>query len=136
MELKTKARKSFYANEFDLDRMNEILDIAIEHLTLREILKLVRHVSYDMTCYYGDDLKGVIYNGEYSQLHIEQATTLQREIRTMCDLFNQSVVGKREFDQKHFETYIAMYATSRANGLEKENERLRQTIIDLEEQLI
>ena len=136
MELKNKPRKDFYARGLDMDRVHEMMMIVIEQLSLEESLRLIREIAYDMVSWYSDDAKGIIYRKGYSDYHIEQASVLQTELRTMCDLFAQSVVDGREFEMSHFETYIARYATARANGLEKENERLRQTIIDLEERLI
>ena len=92
-------RKNFFANELNLDRMNEVLNDVISKLTLKEILKMVREISYDMVCYYDEYNKGVIYcDNKYSELNQEQACNLQRLLVASCDLFGQSIINNREFD--------------------------------------
>ena len=54
-------RQDFYANELNMERMNEVLNFVISNLTLKEILKMIREISYDMICYYDEDAKGIIY---------------------------------------------------------------------------
>ena len=71
-------RTNFYADELNMDRVNETLEYVASHLTLKEVLKMVREISYDMVCYYNEDAKGIIYNGEYNENHIWQACQLQR----------------------------------------------------------
>ena len=134
MELKNKPRKDFYARGLDMDRVREMIKVVIGQLSLEESLKLIREIAYDMVCYYDKDLKGVIYNGDYTQYHIEQATVLQTELRTMCDLFAQSIVDKREFQVKDFERYIARYQLVRAESAEKANAELIRYIEDTEEE--
>ena len=53
-------RTNFYADELNMDRVNETLEYVASHLTLKEILKMVREISYDMVCYYNEDAKGII----------------------------------------------------------------------------
>ena len=55
-------RKNFFADELNLDRMNEVLNDVISTLTLKEVLKMVREISYDMVCYYDEYNKGIIYS--------------------------------------------------------------------------
>ena len=100
-------RKNFFANELNLDRMNEVLNDVISKLTLKEILKMVREISYDMVCYYDEYNKGVIYcDNKYSELNQEQACQLQRLLSSACDLFEQSVVGHREFDNDYLSKWL------------------------------
>ena len=136
MELKNKPRKDFYARGLDIDRVHEMMMVVIEQLSLEESLRLIREIAYDMVSWYSDDAKGIIYRKGYSDYHIEQASVLQTELRTMCDLFAQSVVDGREFEMSHFETYIARYQLARSRGLEEKVERLEAIIEDLREQLI
>ena len=91
-------RKDFYSKELNLDRMNKVLEYVISTLTLQEVLKMIREISYDMVCYYDEDLCSRIYKDkEYSKLNQEQACRLQRLLSSACDLFGQSVIDKREF---------------------------------------
>ena len=65
-----KPRKNFFADELNLDRMNEVLNSVISTLTLKEVLKMVREISYDMVCYYDEYNKGIIYSdNKYSELN-------------------------------------------------------------------
>ena len=99
-------RTNFYADELNMDRVNETLEYVASHLTLKEILKMVREISYDMVCYYNEDAKGIIYNGEYNDNHRWQACRLQRLLSSACDLFEQSVVGHREFDNDYLSKWL------------------------------
>lgn len=100
-------RKNFYANELNIERMDEVLEYVISTLTLKEILKMVREISYDMVCYYGEHNKGIIYSDDkYSELNREQACRLQRLLSAACDLFEQSVVGHREFDEGYLNHWL------------------------------
>ena len=120
-------RKNFFANELNLDRMNEVLNDVISKLTLKEILKMIREISYDMVCYYGEDLCSKIYKDkEYSKLNQEQACRLQRLLSSACDLFGQSIINKREFD----EGYLRKWCDG--GSLELENNRLKEKVEQLE----
>ena len=134
MELKSKPRKDFYAPGLNMDRVREMMGVVSKQLSLEESLRLIREIVYDMVSYYGEDSKGIIYKGGFSQYHIEQATVLQTEISTMCDLFAQSIVDKREFQVKDFERYIARYQLVRAESAEKANAELIRYIEDTEEE--
>ena len=136
MELKNKPRKDFYAQGVDMNRVMEMVKVISGHLTLEEILRLVREIAYDMVSWYSNDSKGIIYRKEYSQYHIEQATVLQTEISTICDLFAQSVVDGREFEMKNFEKYIARYQLVRAQIAEEKAEKLEKIVEAVKELLI
>ena len=129
-----KPRKDFYAPGLNMDRVREMMGVVSKQLSLEESLRLIREIAYDMVCYYDKEAKGIIYKGNFSEYHIEQATVLQTELRTMCDLFAQSIVDKREFEVKNFERYIARYQLVRAESAEKANAELIRYIEDTEEE--
>lgn len=128
-------RKDFYAKELNLDRMNKVLEYVISTLTLQEILKMIREISYDMVCYYDKDLCARIYKDkEYSKLNREQACRLQRLLSSACDLFGQSVIDKREFDEGYLHHWLDGGAMEIEIGnLKQEIERLNLEIGELME---
>ena len=117
-------RKDFYANELNMERMNEVLNFVISNLTLKEILKMIREISYDMVCYYDEDAKGIIYNGKYNENHRWQAFQLQRLLSSACDLFEQSVVSHREFDDKYLSKWLGGGVMERKIAVLEEKIRL------------
>ena len=117
-------RQDFYANELNMERMNEVLNFVISNLTLKEILKMIREISYDMVCYYDEDAKGIIYNGKYNENHRWQAFQLQRLLSSACDLFEQSVVGHREFDDKYLSKWLGGGVMERKIAVLEEKIRL------------
>ena len=131
-----KDREDFYANEMIYERMEEQLRQVIKHLTLNEILKMVREISYDMVCYYDEDNKGYIYKEGHSKINQEQACRIQRLLSTACDLFSQSVIDKREFDEGYLEQWLdGMLLQRRVVSLEEENSKLKDEIKYLEGEL-
>lgn len=130
-------RKNFYADEMNYERMDEQLEQVIGHLTLKEILKMIREISYDMVSYYDKDNKGIIYQSDdYSENNRNQACRLQRLLSTACDLFAQSVIEKREFEEGYLEKWTdGGYLQNRVAQLEEENEKLKEEIKYLEGEL-
>lgn len=130
-------RKNFYADEMNYERMDEQLEQVIGHLTLKEILKMIREISYDMVSYYDKDNKGIIYQSDdYSENNRNQACRLQRLLSTACDLFAQSVIEKREFEEGYLEKWTdGGYLQNRVTQLEEENEKLKEEIKYLEGEL-
>lgn len=123
-------RKNFFANELNLDRMNEVLNDVISKLTLKEILKMVREICYDMVYYNGEDNCGVIYrDGKYSNKNIEQACQLQRMVSTACDLFGQSIINHREFDDGYLNKWL------NGGAMELQIESLKNEIDSLKDQI-
>ena len=119
-------RKDFYSKELNLDRMNKVLEYVISTLTLQEVLKMIREISYDMVCYYDEDLCSRIYKDkEYSKLNQEQACRLQRLLSSACDLFGQSVIDKREFDEGYLHHWLD------GGAMELEIEALKEKIESL-----
>lgn len=100
-------RKNFFANELNMERMEEVLEYVIQNLTLKEVLKMVREISYDMVCYYNEHNKGIIYcDNKYSKINQEQACRLQRLLVASCDLFEQSIIDKKEFDEGYLNHWL------------------------------
>ena len=125
-----KPRKDFYAKELNLDRMNKVLEYVINTLTLQEILKMIREISYDMVCYYDKDLCSKIYKDkEYSKLNQEQACRLQRLLSSACDLFGQSIIDKREFDEGYLHHWLD------GGAMEIEITRLKDKIKELSQEI-
>ena len=128
-------RKNFYSNELNMERMEEVLQYVISSLTLKEVLKMIREISYDMVCYYGEDLCSKIYKDkEYSKLNQEQACRLQRLLSSACDLFGQSIIDKREFDEGYLHHWLDGGAMEiEINNLKQEIEKLNLELEELTE---
>ena len=123
-------RKDFYAKELNLDRMNRVLEYVISTLTLQEVLKMIREISYDMVCYYDEDLCSKIYKDkEYSKLNQEQACRLQRLLSSACDLFGQSIINHREFDEGYLNQWL------NGGAMELEIARLKDKIKKLNQEI-
>ena len=123
-------RKSFYDNELNLERMEEVLSYVIGKLTLKETLKMIREISYDMVCYWDKYNKGIIYqDDDYDEEHIEQACQLQRLLSTACDLFEQSITEKRKFEDGYLDKWLY------GGSIQLENEKLKNTITELESRI-
>lgn len=120
-------RKSFYENELNMDRVNIAIEYIASNLTLKETLKLIREISYDMVSYWDKENCARIYKDKsYSKLNQEQACRLQRLLSSACDLFGQSIINKREFD----EGYLRKWCDG--GSLELENNRLKEKVEQLE----
>ena len=123
-------RKDFYANELNMERMNKVLECVITTLTLQEILKMIREISYDMVCYYDENLCSKIYKDkEYSKLNQEQACRLQRLLSSACDLFGQSIINHREFDEGYLNHWL------NGGAMELEIARLKDKIEELNQEI-
>lgn len=120
-------RKSFYEDELNMDRVNIAIEYIASNLTLKEALKLIREISYDMVSYWDKENCARIYKDKsYSKLNQEQACRLQRLLSSACDLFGQSIINKREFD----EGYLRKWCDG--GSLELENNRLKEKVEQLE----
>ncbi len=118
-----KRQGSFYANELNMDKVEQTIEFMASHLTLKECLKTIREISYDMVSYYDKYNKAHIYEDDnYSPLNIEQACQLQRMLVTACDLFGQSIIEHREFDEGYLNKYI------NGGALELQVETLKEEI--------
>lgn len=143
--MESKTRKcSFYEDEMNYERMESKLKEVAQDLTLAEVLKMVREICYDMVYYNGEDDCAIIYKDEkYSKLNREQACRLQRMVSTACDLFGQSIIKHREFDENYLSKWLDGGAMeNEIENLNNEIEALRDQIqdwknrcYDLEEEL-
>lgn len=129
---KNEARDNFFADEINTNRANDNLETLATNCTLKEILWILRNITYDQISYYDEDNKGKIYDGSYDQKHIEQANALQREISTMCDLFGQVIVGHRNFEEGYLEERVPSYMMSKMVSMKNEIERLERKLEDYE----
>ena len=120
-------RKDFFGNYIDLERANMMKKKLAKKCTLKEILWIIRNISYDMVAYYNAKHCGIIYKSEsYNQMQREQACQIQRDLSTCCNLFGQSIIDKREFEEEYINhRYNYSYMAGTIMSLEKELERLR-----------
>ena len=118
-----KRQGSFYANELNMDKVEQTIKFMASHLTLKECLKTIREISYNMISYYDEYNKAHIYQDDtYSPLNREQACQLQRMLATACDLFGQSIIEHREFNENYLNKYI------NGGALELQVEELKEEI--------
>ncbi len=130
MENNIEPRNNFYADEMNYERMEKKLEEVAQDLTLAEVLKMVREICYDMVYYNGEDNCGVIYKDEkYSKKNIEQACQLQRMVSTACDLFGQSIINHREFDDGYLNKWL------NGGAMELQIESLKNEIDSLKDQI-
>lgn len=121
--------KEHYEDELDLDRAYDSMKYLVEHNTFKEILWIMRNLSYEQVCYYGDDHKGIVYQDDsYSSLTREQACRIQRMLSTACDLFGQSIIDHREFDEGYLHKWLD------GGSMEIEINNLKERIRELEEE--
>ena len=107
MESKIEPRKDFYADEMIYERMESKWQEIAKFLTLKEVLKMVREICYDMVYFVDEEDCGIIYRDEkYSHKNKEQACQLQRLVSTACDLFGQSIINHREFDEDYLNKWL------------------------------
>lgn len=129
MESKIEPRKNFYSNEMNYDRMESKLEDVAKTLTLAEVLKMIREISWDMVYYNSQEDCGIIYKDEaYTEQNRWEACQLQSFLRTACDLFGQSILDHREFGD-----YLNHWLNGGAMELQIEN--LKNEIDSLKEQI-
>lgn len=129
MESKIEPRKNFYSKELNYDRMESVLEYVVKNLTLQEVLKMIREISWDMVYYNDKNDCGIIYKKDnYTEQNQWEACQIQSLLRTACDLFSQSILDEREFGD---------YLNHWINGgaLENEVAHLKKKIDELEEEL-
>lgn len=103
-ELKVKQRDyPFMDKSIRMDRVNKVLLDVIQKLSFTEICKMFREICYDQVCYYSEEHKGIIYKEDREPLNKEQACRLQRKVSTAVDIFEQSVVDKRIFEESYLD---------------------------------
>lgn len=91
----------FLDTKMDWKRVEPVLMYVISKLSFIEICRMFREICYDQVAYYSDEHKGLIYKQDRTPLNKEQACRLQRKVSTAIDLFSQSVVDGREFNEDY-----------------------------------
>lgn len=106
MEIKDiPSRKDYYAREINLNRANELLTLLISKCTFKEINWIYKSLAYDLVSYYDQNTKARLYDGTHTDLNVEQANRLQQQLSSITDLFEQSVIDKREFNEDYLKEY-------------------------------
>ena len=125
-----ESRKEFLSNELNVVRAYDTLEYLVKKCTLKEILWIIRNISYDMVSYWDKDNCGIIYKSEaYSKLNREQACQIQRDLSTCCDLFGQSIIDKREFEENYINsTYNYSYMAGTIRSMSEKIEELRSKL--------
>ena len=104
----TKRRYPFLQKGIDMERVNlQLLDV-ISNLSFDEICKMFREICYDQVCYYSEEHKGLMYREDRTSLNREQACRLQRKVSTAVDLYAQSVIDGREFEESYLEERLGL----------------------------
>ena len=93
----------FLDKSIRMERVNNVLLDVISKLSFTEICKMFREICYDQVCYYSEEHKGIIYKEDREPLNKEQACRLQRKVSTAVDIFEQSVVNKRIFEEGYLD---------------------------------
>lgn len=113
-----------------MERVKEAIEYLAQNLTLNEVLKVIREISYDMVSYYGEDCCARIYkDNRFSKKVQEQACRIQRLLSSACDLFSQSVINGREFEEEYLEKWTD------GGSLQYRIENLQNTITQLENEI-
>lgn len=94
---------SFIDKEIHMDRVNEVLRYTCSKLNFNEVCKMFREICYDQVAYYSNDLCSHIYKDDRDKLNVEQCNRLQRKVSTAVDLFSQSLLDKRVFEESYLE---------------------------------
>lgn len=119
---------------FNSERARKAYEQLDTTTTFEEQMWIFRNITYDKIKYFSENNKGQVYDGKHSQLNIEQATNLQRQISTCTDLFTQSVDKCREFDQGYLKSYeFAAPYLSIISDLKDRIDSLEQTIRQINE---
>lgn len=100
-----EVNKRFYSNELDINKASEVTLKLISECNLKEIIWILRQIIYDQVAYWDNSNKSIIYKGGYSETTIEQANRFQQQLSTLLDLFEQSIVDKRAFDEDYLRKY-------------------------------
>ena len=125
-----ESRKEFLSNELNVVRAYDTLEYLVKKCTLKEILWIIRNISYDMVAYYNAEHCGIIYKSEkYSKINREQACQIQRDLSTCCDLFGQSIIDKREFEEEYINyKYNYSYMAGTIRSMSEKIEELRSKL--------
>lgn len=97
--------EKFYSKEMNIDKVFALIDTLYENYTFEELMKVLRELAYSEVAYYSASNKAPLYSDDRDQLNIEQANRLQQRISAITDLFTQSIVDKRTFDEDYLKQY-------------------------------
>lgn len=90
---------------FNLENAQKYGSLLLDNTTFDEQMWIFRNITYDQVKYFSANDKGVVYDGNHSNLCIEQANQLQRQISTCTDLFTQAVSQCREQNKDYLKQY-------------------------------
>lgn len=127
-----KSRRDFYDKELDIKRADKMMQLLISKCSLKDILWIAGNIIYDQVAYYDQNTKSRIYCGEYSNLNVDQANRFQQQLSALLDLFEQSIINKREFDENYLKDYEFAKPYLRIINEQKQRiEQLEEAIRDL-----
>lgn len=110
--------------EINLERTVPVYN-KVKELNTDEKLWICRNIIYDLVSYYGENSKGEIYNGNYTDMQIEQATRLQQNICGMIKALGQ-VFNNQTFSNDYFEDLITGDYYSKYIRTKKESEEYKE----------
>ena len=85
----------------DINKCSDMIDKLNKEYSVDEIFWIIRNLTYDYIRYFGEDNKGVVYDGSYSDINVEQATRAQQSLSTSADIMRQVISSKREFEDRY-----------------------------------
>ena len=85
----------------DINKCSDMIDKLNKEYSVDEIFWIIRNLTYDYIRYFGEDNKGVVYDGSYSDINVEQATRAQQSLSTSADIMRQVISSKREFEDSY-----------------------------------
>lgn len=92
-------------NSFDSEKLYKEMSRLLDTYSFEELMWMFRNITYDQIKYFSEDNKGIVYDGSYDRVMIEQATDFQRKISTYTDLMTQTVSRHRVFDEGYLKQY-------------------------------
>ena len=127
-------REDFYTDRsIDINKLKTVWDTLESKCNYKEIMWLFRNFAYEAVRYSSKDDCGPIYQEGYSNLTMEQANRFQQQISTVVDLFTQSVVDRREFNEDYLKKYeFAGPYLLTIQSLKERIDQLEQQIFDYE----
>ena len=85
----------------DINKCSDMIDKLNKEYSVDEIFWIIRNLTYDYIRYFGEDNKGIVYDGSYSDINVEQATRAQQSLSTSADIMCQVISSKREFEDSY-----------------------------------
>lgn len=97
--------KKYYEKGMNIDKVFNLIDDLQRQYTFEELMKAFREIVYDEVAYHSEANHAPLYSEDRDQLNIEQANRLQQRISAFVDLYTQSIVDKRTFDEGYLKQY-------------------------------